>query len=309
MSFWKRLFGRAQAELTETVTEGLPLTRKVPAEQNPKFPITLKAADYGDEPPKTWVPLLAKGWTLKGSFTMWEIAEFIRKEKANYPNDTLFGILDDPSQAFYTSGHTMGMNGLEDIDPKAHEGLHPNSLHDIEDGEFVYLSHPSEFPIRHKVFMDYVEKAGPTDWHNAMMWTDGDSGAPVLLGSRMKHPPTQHWDWVRETLSYVLRVPVAQACEAIAVMPNGYFDDDMQPDENYQLARALEETFNLQIIGMGATYAGYMREAAFTAEEAQAFGEFLAPLYSSEPADVAARIAKIAEGEDTIFLAYGNRGE
>lgn len=310
MSFWKRLFGRARAELVETASEILPFTPESPAAQNPHFPITLKATDYGETPPRNFVPLMAAGWTLEGSFTMWEVAEFIQSESTNYPDQCLFGIIEDLGQASYTSSHAMNSNELDDIDPETQEGLHPDSFEIFKAGEapeFVGMRHPSEFPIRHKIFMNFVSDTGPADWHNSMMWDDGRSGCPTILVGSKKRPEVERWGWHRESLTYVMRVPVMAACEALAAFPNGYFSDDIQPEGNYALAKALEESFGLRLIGVGATYLGFMRDAPLTTHEAADFGQFLSPLFSNDPLDVGARIAKIVEGEHTIFIAYGNR--
>lgn len=287
-----------------------PLSRRPRKSPRPEPPINLTATDYGERSPKAWDALLAPGWVLEGSFTMWEVAAFIREQKANYPNAKLFGVLEDISQAFYTSGHSLRSNELDDIDPETQDGLHADSFENFEPGdpaEFIGLTHPSEFPIRHKIFMDYVAQSEPTAWHNAMMWDVGDVRCPSLVAGTPRCPDLGGRYWQRDRKTYVTRVPVGTAAEAIAIFPNGYFSDDMAPDENYGLAKALEDNFGLEIFGFGATYAGYMRDKALSGEEAKALGAFLAPLYASEPADVSAQIAKIAEDQHTIFLSYGNR--
>lgn len=310
MSFWTRLFGHAKSIAANTATYLAPPRMRSNQAPLKVPPISFTAEDYGERAPETSTPLVARGWTLKGSFTMWEIADFIRREKSNYPDYKLFGILDEPEQAFYTSFHTMGKNELNDIDPETQAGLHPSSFQVFEEGEeaeFVGLSHPSEFPIRHKLFMNYVSVSGQTSWRNVMMWDEGNSGCPTLLGGSVKCPSDKRWGWSRDTVSYVMQVPFENACEAIAVLSNGYFRGDLQPDQNYVLSKELFEHFGLQIFGMGSMYLGFMRDLPLTVVEAVELGEFLAPLYSNEPADVAVRIAKVAEGEHTIFIAYGNR--
>jgi len=176
-----------------------------------------------------------------------------------------------------------------------------------DEPEFIGLTHPSEFPIRHKMFMDWAAQASKTGWHNSLMWDEGDQGCPTLLVGSEKRPRVARWDWTRDKQSYVMRVPVKAACEAVCVFPNGYFSDDIQPEDNYHLAKVLEDKFGLEIFGFGATYVGYMRKSPFTPDEAVALGACLSPLYASEPKNVGAKIAAIVEGEHTLFLAYGNR--
>ncbi|GGX65853.1 hypothetical protein GCM10011309_15160 [Litorimonas cladophorae] len=308
MSFWTRVFGRGATILP---ADGSGQT----ASFEPKIPrkttgFKLNAVDCGDEWPKTWDRLLAPGWALEGHFTMWDVASFVREQRLAYPDAHLFAVLEDVHQAFYTSGHALERDGLANIEPEKTPGLHPASFESFADGEpaeFIGLSHPSEFPIRHAMFMDFVGKSAAGAWQGQLHWSDGKHGCPSIVGGTPERPAISGWEWGWDKRSYVMRVPAKTAAEAIAAFPNGYFYGDLQADQNYHLAKHLDETFDLRIFGLGATYAGYMRDTPLSKSEASALGANLAKLYSKAPDDVAKQIADIVYGQHTFFLSYADR--
>ena len=299
MSFWKRIL-----KSTPKTHEDVRATEILPVSDD----ITLIATLYDSMPSATFTPLLNLGWELTGSFTMWEVANFVREHKKDWPHHTLFAVLEDVGQAFYTSGHSLMSHDLDDIDPDKQTGLHPSSFQSFsadEPKEFCGLCHPSEFPIRHEMFMDFVAEKNSTGWFNRLSWNESGYSCPSLIGANTVRPKLEDWRWPRDKKSFVMQVPVARSCDAISAFVNGYFASDLQPHENYFLARALEEKFGLQIFGLGASYAGYMRDKALSEKEANAFGVFLARLYSDEPSrDLINKIANIAMGQHTLFLAY-----
>jgi len=259
-------------------------------------PIFLTAIDYGDTPTEDTAYRLAPGWELKGSFTMWDVGEFIQTEAKNYPDQCLFAILECFGQAGYTSDHAVLKNELYYFDIEEAEAAK-------EDPYLLW-----QFPKCHEKFMEFVAEASPLNWHDKMRWDDGSTDSPSILKGSESRSNFELTRWLQDQTTYVMRVPVEAACEALAVFPNGYFTDDLQPDENYMLAKALEENFKFRLIGIGATYLGFMRDTPVSAEEAAAVGQCLSPLYAYDPrADVSNQIAKIVEGETLIFIAYGNR--
>jgi len=305
MSFWKNLFGKKLKAKTETrISETAVETSSQPVA------VSVAATPFETAPSKTFTKLINPGWELTGSFTMWEVAEFIRTHQKDWPDHRLFGVLEDIDQAFYTSGHSLMANDLDEIDPETQDGLHPSSFESLAPGEpeeFYGLSHPSEFPIRHRMFMEFVSDKDPKSWQGRLSWSEGGEACPSLLCGNPARPDMEGWGWPRDKRSFVMQVPVPQACEAVSAFVNGYFNSDLQPHENYFLAKALEDKFGLKLFGFGASYAGYMRETPLSDKDAKALAVFLAPLYSAMPDNnLVGRIETIAAGQHTLFLAYTN---
>ena len=54
-------------------------------------------------------------------------------------------------------------------------------------------------------------------------------------------------------------VPVEKPYEGICGFPNGYFESDLNPFENYALAKHLFDKYNFELFGIGASFLGFFR--------------------------------------------------
>lgn len=91
----------------------------------------------------------------------------------------------------------------------------------------------------------------------------------------------------------------------ISALPNGYFNCDLDPFENYALAEHLRLHYGYRLFGMSASCIAFRRERPLDAAKAVQIGDDLARLYHcTEEPQKAARFAHIAQRYGTLLLKY-----
>ena len=247
--------------------------------------------------------LLCTGYFIKGVISMDELSEFIAEKSKEHPDCILLSTLDDINQAFYTSGHTIDMHGLDET-----EGYDLSSLDAcvFEDGEHVgYLSTPSEFFIRKRNFLNKTGQVkfnemrnvfGAEHWHDGIN-TDGSIRDFFSINERP--------DTILDATIIVQVVPVKFAYEAISAFPNGYFSCDHTPFENFALAKYLEENHGYKLFGIGASYIGFMRKDSLSVGLAKLLAKDLANYYA-EPnnIDMINHIYACIVGKKILIIRY-----
>ena len=109
-------------------------------------PINYEVSKYNQADVSEFTALLCDGYLLSGSFTLNEIADFVQNTSKNHPEHVLLATLDDTDQGFYTCGHSINSNDLNNTDGYDLSGL-PIEL--FEDGKHCgYLKSKEEFFIR-----------------------------------------------------------------------------------------------------------------------------------------------------------------
>lgn len=259
---------------------------------------------YDQSDSGAWVSLLCEGYKLTGSFTLQEIADFIRSQSSHHPGHILFATLDDVRQAAYTCGHSTDKNRLDDIEGHDLSALPPSVFEEF-DGEREhqgYLTLTEEFPIRHKNFMRKASEEHASNLKGCLEWFDGEYGATVMTNADL---PTI----AREDTSFVQIVPVKTAPEALASFPNGYFSEDLSPFQNYALCKTIEDRFGFSVFGVGATYLGFMRETVLDSATSAELAACLSGLIRDYDgaACLTRSLAKKLEGEREFYVAYGGR--
>ena len=263
-------------------------------------PITCEAKPYKQNEIKEFTALLCDGYRLTGSFTLSEVENFVRKKYKQYPNGIFFATLDDTGQAFYTCGHSIDSNDLNNIDGYDLTSLPP---HQFEDGEHIGdLRTPEEFFIRRENFLKNVKGKSLNDLFKKRWWSKATEPVPSLLVSESVS------SLPRENRSYVQIVNVEKCYEALAAFPNGYFADDWDPFENYILAKHLFENFEFKVFGVGATYLGFMTDAVLDEASNMELASFLASLYSNYEDHITHRnvIAKLLANKTTFYIGYAD---
>lgn len=116
-------------------------------------------------------------------------------------------------------------------------------------------------------------------------------------------------DGVLDTAVFVQRLPVARDDLALAGIPNGYFDGDLDVAANHAVIRRLQDAHGYRFAGIGADWLGFVRAAAPTPEQARAVVTDLRHVYSGgTPGDVPeaawATLAEVITARPTLLVAY-----
>ena len=241
--------------------------------------------------------ILCDAHLLKGKFSLNEIADFVRKNRDAYPNAQLFASLDHPAQAAYTSFHSTQKHELDSLDGHDQASLPNNAFEQFED-ERMFIGY---FPFRHANFMKGQVNHASQSMKNQLGWVGLDQYYATV---RTRATIT---DLDRDEQSLVQVVPVQHPAEALAAFPNGYFTDDLDPFENYVLARELYDHFELSLFGVGATYLGFMADAPLDDASAVRVAEFLAQCiegYIDKP-PLGELLRDLIKGQTEVYIAYG----
>lgn len=201
---------------------------------------------------------------------------FLRDKKQQYPDKKLLLSLDDFSQACYTSGHARNTYNLDEVGSLDLSTVSPEAF---EDGEHQgYLSTPSEFFICQHNFNQLVKDATFAD--------------ACHKGLTLEDEYLDEWqDYQKNPLSMfdlpvsALLVPVDYAYQAISAFPNGYFSSDLSPAENFAVAKRFQEHYGLELIGIGASYLGFICHQPMSHQQIYAMSEDLLCLYNIEDRD------------------------
>lgn len=230
---------------------------------------------------------LCDEYRLSDIASMAELAEARRQIAADHPGCTPLFSLDDFGQARYTSGHARMNLDLDDVSRLDISGLPAECF---EDGKYLgYLSTKAEFFIclhnfrKHTAavsFNDACAHGLTLDDEALEEWT-GYQNDPVSL---LDQPVS------------ALVVPVEPAHDALAAFPNGYFECDLGPALNLAVARHLHDAHGYTLMGVGASYLGYLRATSPDATEARAIAADLCALYNASDENRAALADAFAQG-------------
>lgn len=219
--------------------------------------------------------------------SMTELRELVRAEEAAHPSSVVFVTLDDLDQMLYTSGHATESDELEvDTDDLDFLG-DPDADRVLQRRQFA---HTSAQLTRPELRVEWASLAGSR------------AGTPedidVLV--RVNDAPVSLFDDV----VLVLRAPVDEAADAIAVLPNGYFSDDWNVFQNHAVAWHLSDGYGYRPLGIGASWLGFSRDSPLGGEEAAALVAELTALYGFPDAAGWARLAEVLGRSTTLFLGY-----
>lgn len=159
-----------------------------------------------------------------------ELIEVYQTYKQNNSDKSIILTLDDLGQAEYTSMHSVMSNDLDET-----EGYDLSSLDPVcfEDGEHLgYLSTPSEFFIRNENFLKQTKDVDFQSVFDKELTIDEDE---ISILEKINQSPFEFLD---EQIILKI-VPVDNSYEAVCGFPNGYFESDLNPFENYALAKHL----------------------------------------------------------------------
>ena len=90
---------------------------------------------------------------------------------------------------------------------------------------------------------------------------------------------------------------------AIAGFPNGYFSSDLNPFENYALAKLLFEKYGYELFGIGASLIGFLNDSFLEDHQVKELIADLAKLYDT-PEEIFDNLSKIIKINKHLFIKY-----
>jgi len=216
--------------------------------------------------------ILFDSFIIKDLHSFDELLDIYETYKKNYPDKTIIVTLDDLGQAAYTSGHSIHYFDLDDTEGYDLSGLDKACF---EDGAHIgYLTTPGEFFIRKE---NLLKQAKDLDFNTVCDKQLTITKEELAVLEKINQSPFAYID--EQLRLYV--VPVNKPYEGICGFPNGYFSCDLNPMENYALARHLFEKYNFALFGIGAALLGFFRKEKLEEDKAKELIADLAKLYNT----------------------------
>jgi len=207
-----------------------------------------------------------------GDFNTEELIEFYEELRRDNPGFHFLVTIDNLNQAEYTSMHARLTHDLDAFDARDVSKF-PEIC--FEDGEHIgYLLTQDEFFVRKRNFLRLAEKAKEGNFlEKNLRLSEGFEG--FIEGNKDLVNITD------ETL-LILKVPVEKPCQLIGAFANGYFSGDLNPFENYMLAKHMKEHFDYELFGIGASFIVFIRNRILDVEKRQVLVDLLFKMYWNE---------------------------
>jgi hypothetical protein len=223
-----------------------------------------------------------------------ELIEVYRTYKQNNSDKTIILTLDNLGQAEYTSVHSINSNDLDETEGYDLSGLDKTCF---EDGEHLgYLSTPSEFFIRKENLLKQTKDIDFKSVCEKELTIDEDE---ISILEKINQSPFEYLD--KQIILKI--VPVEKAYEGICGFPNGYFESDLNPFENYALAKHLFEKYNFELFGIGASFLGFIRNGNLEENKIKELIFDLSKLYNTTEKKFD-KFTEIIKNKNYLFLKY-----
>lgn len=222
-----------------------------------------------------------------------------RDFKAKNSAHSLLLTLDDFGQACYTSMHSIGYHNLDDTE--GHDLSHlPASC--FENGEHVgYFTTPEELPIMAANFEKGVAGVTMEDVaaRGVSLFGEETDADEVFADSCENLLPAM------ELPRWVFQVPWPHGYQTLFAFPNGYFSSDLNPFENYVLAKHLEEQYGYALIGIGASRLAFVKTRPMDEPATTALIATLQKIYRDDfHAKRLAMLSHCIRNFDVLMLRY-----
>ncbi|MGV3697976.1 hypothetical protein [Flavobacterium sp.] len=245
-------------------------------------------------PNESSLEILFESYLIKGCGSFDKLLEVYQEYKKNNPDKSVIITLDNLDQAEYTSTHAILFNDLDNIE--GHDLSNVDSAA-FENGEHIgYLSTPSEFFILKENFFKQTKEM---DFSGAC-----DRGLSIESEelSMLEKVNTSPLDYIDKQI--ILKVvPVKNSYDAIAGFPNGYFSSDLNPFENYAVAKRLYEKYGYELFGIGASLMGFINNNFLNDDQATELITDLAELYDAD-VELFHRLLGIVKSNKHLFIKY-----
>jgi hypothetical protein len=223
-----------------------------------------------------------------------ELLQTYHQFKQQHTGKSILLTLDDLGQAEYTSTHATMSHDLDDT-----EGYDLSNLDAaaFENGEHIgYLSTPSEFFIRKE---NFLKKVADVDFADACDRDLTIEPAEIELLKKINQAPIAYFD--QQILVKI--IPVTQSYEAICGFPNGYFTSDLNPFENYAVAKHLQQQYGYELFGIGASCIGFIRSSILDEASAKELTIDLMKLYHA-PESTFQPLFELVRKQAHLILKY-----
>lgn len=238
--------------------------------------------------------ILFDSFAIEGLNSFNELIDIYKTYKQRNPGKTIILTLDDLGQAEYTSVHSILTHDLDNTEGYDLSGLDKACF---EAGEHLgYLSTPSEFFIRKENFFKKVNDADFTSACERGL-TFGKDDITIL--EKINQEPFHYLD--KQIILKV--VPVEKCYEGICGFPNGYFQSDLDPFENYALAKYLFEKYDFELFGIGASFLGFIRNEKTELSQIKELITDLSALYNTTEAAFD-QFGEIIQNHHYLFLKF-----
>ncbi|WP_282133220.1 hypothetical protein [Cellulophaga baltica] len=223
-----------------------------------------------------------------------EFIEIYEKYKHNNSDKIIILTLDDLGQAEYTSGHSIHSNDIDETEGYDLSGLDKACFEDNE--HLGYLSTPSEFFIRIGNFLKQTKDIDFKSVCERDLTIDEDE---ISILEKINLSPFEYLD---EQIILKI-VPVKKPYEGISGFPNGYFESDLNPFENYALSKHLFEKYNFELFGIGASFLGFIRNEKLGENKVKELIIDLSKLYKTTESAFD-RFSEIIKDKNYLFIKY-----
>ena len=238
--------------------------------------------------------MLFESFIIKNLNSFEELIGIYQTYKQNNADKTIILTLDDLGQAEYTSTHSIMFNDLDETDGYDLSGLDQACF---ENGEHLgYLSTPSEFFIRKENFLKQTSNIDFKLVCDNEITIDEDE---ISVLTKINQAPLAYLD--KEILLKV--VPVTKPYEGICGFPNGYFSSDLNPFQNYAIAKHLFEKYDFELFGIGAALLGFYRNEKLEENKVKELIADLSNLYNTT-ATAFDKFADSIKDKNYLFLKY-----
>ncbi len=235
---------------------------------------------FAQERPHLFTELLCDGCIVRNVKSFDQFVQLLRDLQREHDDCRILASLDDLGQAAYTSGHTIDTHDLDRVegcdDVATFAVRHANLVAQIGAVQFDRLTH----------ILDWAQPGEDNDVITINVAPDSALGL------------------AREKEFIVQHVPVVRASDALAAFPNGYFQGDLSPTQNYVLARHLEDRHGLHLFAVGSRFLGFWRDAPLTRADAGAVAQDIASIYSDVPDNAVDRLVDLLIDRDTLLVRY-----
>jgi len=232
-----------------------------------------------------------------------EMIETYLRLNSNSQSSRFIYTLDDLGQACYTSMHSIDEFGLDVSDGYDLAGLEASCFDEKtntfclkdEDGyDKCYLTNLDEFFIREGNFTKGIAKVSMKDIKKKNIILDRDNFKFY----------NQDITNILDEEVYLLEVPVKNFYKAIIAFPNGYFNDDLTPFENYFLSQMLEEKFGYTLFGIGASTLAFYRTEPINEVLIQKLAKKLSKIYRADEGSYYSVFEDILNTRKLLVLKY-----
>ena len=172
------------------------------------------------------------------------------------------------------------------IDPSAFEN----------DEHIGYLSTPSEFFILKENFLKQVTDVDFSEACERGLTLEEEE---IIFLEKINKSPIKYLN--KQILLKI--IPVSKSYEAICGFPNGYFTSDLNPFENYAVAKHLNQKFGYELFGIGASLIGFIRSGNLGESQAKELVNDLNELYNSDEG-MADKMIEIVKNNNHLFIKY-----